>query len=1182
MDANGKIKWVKSYVFLGKDTIEGEVHRGLIALNNGDLALLGNATTKIDNQFVRLGAMASVDGAGNSNEYYLYSDLAAASLLSSFSLEDGLVLPSKQLAVVGQDAENQEAFIAITNKVVEEGFEYGLQFKNIAAFKEIGIDDVGRLYAIGQEKGNSKRNVLVRFNQTIGHLSVDYAKFINGNTQQVSPHFKVHASSNEMLYTDARKRPSSNDFDIFLGVLDLDFNSVCTDSFIPETISFRKEAIQLESKTNRDTFVSFSEIVESSISYSTEDVACLDPCSMDFSWQQDVCSTVQFSASVFEEYKDFNWNFAGLGSSNEQNPVFSFPEPGIYYVCLTVSFEDGTRCIDCQNITILPDSEPPIINCPNDTTLYAAVNCQALFNPLITIDDCDIDPTLHCQLTGQTIGTDHDTGYNLGITFVNCVATDSNGNSSRCEFVVEVLDSIPPTFVCPRNSYVIVPIGQDSARVNFSPTSPSDCSGIADHSWSHLPNSSYKFGETRVVGTATDIYENTSSCSFLVIVDYSMAFVSSQHFSCREDSTSYDYQIVLKDFAENGQSKDSCTIEVSSRNPEVRTTSSVAWTNDKATITGGITVDQFPYIPPLELTANLTCSFDNKEIRGRLPVSFELCCAAISVRDTSICLAENRITLPLIPNNRFNTDNIEQTTWYVKSNTARNWATWSSGEGLFPLEATTKLGNFQYYAEVLLNNKEQPCRVLGSDTALVNITTPIANARIRGSKEFCYSGSPITPDELYVTNLSKPVPESIQWRDENGDIPGATQINFQPPALSLAANFQGCHKDFRYEVVLRNACGKRSYFAKIRLYNNDAPEGELYANKTFPLCPNEDLVLNYDELCADDPKEWTWYESTDSRNYRPIEGAGESNPTWNTNSLHEDTWFRIIKQNGVCKGDTIDLPVPIKNPLSIRDFSAKYNDPCEPTSVNLSVDIVPTACEYQVAWFYNCDLIHTSVHRSTTAEFTYTGADLSGNYYVNIINLTCPNIVVATSAITLDPPSELHITGPCFRCNKDTITLTSTVLNVSSKGDCMYTWSSSETGNIVDGQGTSSISVNASGLYTLTADCEGCIRVDSFNILQCGNGEEGSKIDSNQEAKIAFDIYPNPASQNLFLEIDPLFEKEMTMKLYTLNRQVILERKLPKGIAAHQVNIEQLPNNFYWIEIQQQDKVVWSEKFIKE
>jgi len=150
-------------------TLEGEIHRGLIALNNGDLALLGNATAKIDSQFVRLGAMASVDGAGNFDEAYLYSDLASSSILSSFSLEDGLVLPSKQLA-----------FIAITNKLVEEGFEYGLQFKNIAAFKEIGIDDLGRLYAIGQEKGNAKRNVLVRFNQTTGHLSVDYAKFIDG------------------------------------------------------------------------------------------------------------------------------------------------------------------------------------------------------------------------------------------------------------------------------------------------------------------------------------------------------------------------------------------------------------------------------------------------------------------------------------------------------------------------------------------------------------------------------------------------------------------------------------------------------------------------------------------------------------------------------------------------------------------------------------------------------------------------------------------------------------------------------------------------------------------------------------------------------------------------------------------------------------------------------------------
>jgi len=96
---------------------------------------------------------------------------------------------------------------------------------------------------------------------------------------------------------------------------------------------------------------------------------------------------------------------------------------------------------------------------------------------------------------------------------------------------VAIQDLTPPTISCPQNVLVNAPTGSITAMVaNLQPLALSDnCSGVIGLSYSRVgatqgmgtgnANGTYNAGGTIVVYTATDAAGNTSTCSFLVVVD---------------------------------------------------------------------------------------------------------------------------------------------------------------------------------------------------------------------------------------------------------------------------------------------------------------------------------------------------------------------------------------------------------------------------------------------------------------------------------------------------------------------------------------------------------------------------------------------------------------------------------------------------------------------------------------
>jgi hypothetical protein len=94
---------------------------------------------------------------------------------------------------------------------------------------------------------------------------------------------------------------------------------------------------------------------------------------------------------------------------------------------------------DCRNrnrctfeVRVIRDTTPPVLACSN-ITVCASSSRGAVVNYMPTAtDDCSAIVTIKCDPEPGSV-------FPLGVTQVVCEATDECGNSSRCEFKVEVV-----------------------------------------------------------------------------------------------------------------------------------------------------------------------------------------------------------------------------------------------------------------------------------------------------------------------------------------------------------------------------------------------------------------------------------------------------------------------------------------------------------------------------------------------------------------------------------------------------------------------------------------------------------------------------------------------------------------------------------------------------------------------
>ncbi|WP_339811924.1 PKD domain-containing protein [uncultured Imperialibacter sp.] len=83
---------------------------------------------------------------------------------------------------------------------------------------------------------------------------------------------------------------------------------------------------------------------------------------------------------------EWNWDFAGLGTSNERNPIFEFPTSGKYTVTLSVSSNYGCSKLLTREINVLPSPTVAFLintGCEGQATTFVDQSASDADNPII-------------------------------------------------------------------------------------------------------------------------------------------------------------------------------------------------------------------------------------------------------------------------------------------------------------------------------------------------------------------------------------------------------------------------------------------------------------------------------------------------------------------------------------------------------------------------------------------------------------------------------------------------------------------------------------------------------------------------------------------------------------------------------------------------------------------------------
>jgi len=209
------------------------------------------------------------------------------------------------------------------------------------------------------------------------------------------------------------------------------------------------------------------------------------------------------------------WNFGDGNTSTSQNPTNIYNSYGSFDVSVTVTDDDGCVASHTQTNLINPaDAIPPTITCPSSEIAYLDVNCQATlgsYDAVTFSDNCTIDSIVQSPPIGTIVTTN---------TLVTLTVYDNALNSTSCNFMVNLMDTLKPIITCPGNIALNNDAGQCGAIASYTtPVGTDNCSGVTTVQSAGLASGSFfPIGTTTNTFVSTDASGNIDSCSFDVII----------------------------------------------------------------------------------------------------------------------------------------------------------------------------------------------------------------------------------------------------------------------------------------------------------------------------------------------------------------------------------------------------------------------------------------------------------------------------------------------------------------------------------------------------------------------------------------------------------------------------------------------------------------------------------------
>ena len=184
----------------------------------------------------------------------------------------------------------------------------------------------------------------------------------------------------------------------------------------------------------------------------------------------------------------------------------------------------------CDQIITIDDSTAPVITCPADVT----IECDESTAPLNTgsataTDNCDGDPVITFSDATAAGACPQESVITRTWT-----ATDACGNSSTCDQIITIDDSVAPVITCPADVTIECDESSDPSNTG-SATATDNCDTAPTITFTDATAAGTCPQESVITRTwtATDACGNSSTCDQIITIDDSVAPV----ITCPADVT---------------------------------------------------------------------------------------------------------------------------------------------------------------------------------------------------------------------------------------------------------------------------------------------------------------------------------------------------------------------------------------------------------------------------------------------------------------------------------------------------------------------------------------------------------------------------------------------------------------------------------------------------------------------
>ena len=794
----------------------------------------------------------------------------------------------------------------------------------------------------------------------------------------------------------------------------------------------------------------------------------------------------------------------------------------------------------------------------------------------------------------------------------NVCLTIVDANSCQVNYCLNILvvDITPPLIGCPSALTSTGSFCSGGVSVSLPPPTllTDNCMGVA-YSSSHQNGSFFPCGTTVVTYTATDLSGNPSSCTFPVIVNCPCGHISGSTINCTNNPSVFTFTLAINNDS-GAPSSPGCNVALTTTQTGITINAGPAiWSGNTGTVSGTFILAPGCIPTNINLTAHLSCICPTGVVSNcDLPFSFLVpCCLEVSVNDDEVCAEDAQLLVPLISCNTL--PDVQQVQWYVAyapcppigdpawgapyqvTNSCHDLV-------LLPHQLT---GDVCVYAVVLQGACAGPCSSITSNVANIKLCQPFScNITVSSPGPFCSNSVPST-NSLTVSYNANGCTSSVEWFDALGNsLSTSNTLNISGVSFANApiTGTGGCWKEYAYRVDITQPCGVQSCEARIRIYDDNASEGQLILlpPDVLPSCPGEDFQLQYIPACAILPPpatmpEWHWSISTDGSIYTPMPTAGNMNPLFVTNKLYQDTWYKVSKQNGACTNlDEVSMKIDLYDDLTIGSLSVAPLDPCTATGLNLTLGITSnTGCSAgtTVTWYKDGIQIYIGTVFGNVGYFTYTdptlNGDYSGNYYAVIEDNCCPGLI-KSNVVSVPKPCNAIVLGPCFRCSNEPVVLTGVIIDPPSTGSCTYQWytwnySTSSYDPVPGANGLTFTDnpINAFS-YMFEANCNGCIKQVTFDLKQC----HVTATDNLREEILFLQVFPNPTSGWLTIALPESANPAARLELTDINGRLISEVRVSAGAVTQLLDMTTYASGIYIIQLTLEGKVIGAAKVVKQ